>query len=155
MTEVHDRVCRELAQCQKNYDFLRAAHSRLGLLHGQQRTILEARDAEIERLRGMFALLEWSHDREYTPNQCPVCRGCKPNHMPACALAAALNQPDAQAPQPDRRIGGWAACKKCGEMVKNGTEHVCKGEFRGTESLCKCGPNTMNGACPIHGGGRL
>jgi len=51
---------------------------------------------EIERLRGMFALLEWSHDREYTPNQCPVCRGCKPNHMPACALAAALNQPDAQ-----------------------------------------------------------
>ena len=32
--------------------------------------------------------------------------------------------------QPDTRYGGWGACDKCREMVKNGTEHVCKGEFR-------------------------
>ena len=142
MTEVHDRVCRELAQCQKNYDFLRAAHSRL------QRTILEARDAELEQERGVRIGLE----NEIRHRQdCQAASDAEIdrlrqalNHMLTTyggmqALtderqkefdAADADARAAQAPQPDTRYGGWGACDKCREMVKNGTEHVCKGEFR-------------------------
>jgi len=104
-------------------DHLAPAPQKVSALDLQTATIA-ARDAEIERLRELLRQLEWSHDREYTSNQCPVCHGYKPKHNPGCELAAAL------APQPDTRYGGWGACDKCREMVKNGTEHVCKGEFR-------------------------
>jgi hypothetical protein len=86
-----ERLRERLIECQGS-EFHGMHTEMVGLHRG-----LEVQGAEVDRLRGLLARLEWAGqptpgERIGTHPRCPVCRETKPPHDRGCWLAAELHR---------------------------------------------------------------